>query len=318
MKTDALFYKLFRLSPKSLFRLVGMKLDGTYTFESITLKTTEKRFDGFMKRTDGEGPNVFVEIQGYNDNTIYWRGFREVCVWYEENDSDRPFVLVVLFTDEKYDPDNLMLTPKPPSRLVRKNLADCLKKLARKAGALTVLKPLGLSDIKKNREKLPELVPQWEEEIRSLVLSDHETRELTELLIYAIVQRFQKLTVLKNDTLLKILEKYAFKSAGYDDNSENRKTADFHIFGMKPLKKQCPNFQNTAKVSFLSTVREVEKMIQLTPIDQTVVGQELILMGKKETAKNLLAMGKLTPKEIAQVTGLTLKELRSLRKLGKR
>lgn len=54
------------------------------------------------------------------------------------------------------------------------------------------------------------------------------------------------------------------------------------------------------------------------PIDQTVVGQELILMGKKETAKNLLAMGKLTPKEIAQITGLTLKELKSLKKSGKR
>ncbi len=220
MKTDALFYKLFRLSPKSLFRLVGMKLDGTYSFKSITLKTTEKRFDGFMKRTDGDGPNVFVEIQGYEDNTIYWRGFREVCVWYEENDSDRPFVLVVLFTDEKYDPDNQMLNPRPPSRLVCKNLADCLKKLVKKAGVLTVLKPLGLSDIKKNREKLPELVPQWEEEIRSLELSDNETRELTELLIYAVVQRFQKLTL-----------------------------------------------------------KEVEKMIQLTPIDQTVVGQELIQMG---------------------------------------
>ncbi len=262
MKTDALFYKLFRLSPKSLFRLVGMKLDGAYTFESITLKTTEKRFDGFMKRTDGEGPNVFVEIQGYNDNTIYWRGFREVCVWYEENDSDRPFVLVVLFTDEKYDPDNRMLTPRPPSRLVCKNLADCLKKLVKKAGVLTVLKPLGLSDIKKNREKLPELVPQWEEEIRSLELSDNETRELTELLIYAVVQRFQKLTL-----------------------------------------------------------KEVEKMMQLTPIDQTVVGQELILMGEKKnqekTARNLLSMGKLTAKEISQVTGLSIKEVRTLLNSGK-
>jgi len=142
---------------------------------------------------------------------------------YEENDSDRPFVLVVLFTDEKYDPDNRMLTPKPPSRLVRKNLADCLKKLGKKAGTLTVLKPLGLSDIKKNREKLPELVPQWEEEIRSSDLSEPETRELTELLVYAVVQRFQKLTL-----------------------------------------------------------EEVKKMMQLTPLDQTVAGQELIQMGREE------------------------------------
>ena len=68
--------------------------------------------------------------------------------------------------------------------------------------------------------------------------------------------------ILKNDILLKILEKYAFKSAGYDDNSENRKTADFHIFGMKPLKKQCTNIQNTAKVSFLSKIRKLGSCIK--------------------------------------------------------
>ncbi|QTA93286.1 DUF2887 [Desulfonema magnum] len=220
MKTDALFYKLFRIAPRSLFRLVRLKLDGDYAFESITVKTTEKRFDGFMKPKDGKGPNVFVEIQGYDDNTIYWRSFREVCAWYEENDSDRPFILIILFTDEKYDPDNRMLSCRPPCRLIRKNLADCLKGIGKKAGVLTVLKPLMLSDRKKDRERLPELVPQWEEAIRSLELPEHETNELTELLLYAVVQRFRKLTL-----------------------------------------------------------KEVEKMIQLTPLDQTVAGQELIQIG---------------------------------------
>ncbi|MDM8550717.1 hypothetical protein QUF72_11590 [Desulfobacterales bacterium HSG2] len=175
----------------------------------------------------------------------------------------RDNVTGLIWEVRNYDPDNRMLTPGPPSRLVRKNFADCLRGLGKKAGALTVLKPLGLSDIKKNREKLPELVPQWEEEIRSLDLSDHETRELTELLIYAVVQRFQKLTL-----------------------------------------------------------KEVEKMIQLTPIDQTVVGQELIQMGiekgeremREKTARNLLSMGKLTAKEISQVTGLKVKEIQALLK----
>ena len=125
-----------------------------------------------------------------------------------------------------------------------------------------MLKPLGFSDTKKNREKLPELVPQWEEEIRSLELSEPETRELTELLIYAIVQRFQKLTL-----------------------------------------------------------KEVEKMIQLTPIEQTVVGQELMQIArqeeKKKTVQNLLSMGLLTPAQISQATGLSIKEVKALRHSGK-
>ncbi|MDM8550708.1 hypothetical protein QUF72_11545 [Desulfobacterales bacterium HSG2] len=117
-----------------------------------------------------------------------------------------------------------------------------------------MLKPLGFSDTK----NLPEIVPQWEEEIRSLELSDHETRELTELLIYAVVQRFQKLTL-----------------------------------------------------------KEVEKMIQLTPIEQTVVGKELMQIArqeeKKETVQNLLSMGLLTPAQISQATGLSIKEVKALK-----
>ncbi|MDM8522990.1 DUF2887 domain-containing protein [Desulfococcaceae bacterium HSG8] len=262
MKTDALFYKLFRLSPKSLFRLVKLNLQGNYAFESITVKTTEKRFDGFMKRTDGEGPNVFVEIQGYDDNTIYWRSFREVCIWYEENDSGRPFILIILFTDDKYDPDNRMLSPRPPCRLIRKNLADCLKGIGKKAGVLAVLRPLLLSDSKKDRAKLPELMPQWEKDIRSLDLPEHETKELTELLLYAVVQRFRKLTL-----------------------------------------------------------EEVEKMIELTPLDQTVAVQELIQINEKKilekTARKLLSMGLLTPTQISQATGLSLREVKALRNSGK-
>jgi len=237
IKTDALFYKLFQVSPQSLFQLVGLKVEGQYSFESITVKTTEKRFDGFMRRTDGEGPNVFVEIQGYDDNTIYWRAFREVCAWYEENDSARPFILVVLFIDEKHDPDNRMLSCRPPCRLIRKNLPDCLKGVGKKGGALTVLKPLELSDRKENREKLPELVPQWEAEIRSPEFSEHDTEELTELLVYAILQRFQKLTL-----------------------------------------------------------KEVEKMMQLTPLDQTVAGKELIQMGVERGVERGVKKGELIGK----------------------
>ncbi len=232
MKTDALFYKLFRLAPRSLFRLVRLKMEGQYVFESITVKTTEKRFDGFLKRTDGEGPNIFLEIQGYEDTMIYWRSFREVCIWHEDNRIDKPFILIILFTDKKYDPDNCRLSCRPPCRLIRKNLADCLKTAGKKADVLTVLKPLVLSDRKKDREKLPELVPQWEEDIRSLELPQDETRELTELLLYAILQRFRKLTL-----------------------------------------------------------KEVKKMIQLTPLDQTVAGQELIQMGMERGLERGLERG---------------------------
>jgi len=40
MKTDSLFYELFKAYPASLFELAGLEVDGQYVFESITVKTT--------------------------------------------------------------------------------------------------------------------------------------------------------------------------------------------------------------------------------------------------------------------------------------
>ena len=142
MRTDQFFYELFKLDPRSLFQLVQLQIEGEYAFESITVKTTEKRFDGFCKRIDGDGPNVFLEIQGYLDPKVYWRLFREICTYYEQTDSTVAFVAIVLFLDEKYDPANCLLACIPPGRLIRVNLLDCLNAVGAHAGILTVLKPL--------------------------------------------------------------------------------------------------------------------------------------------------------------------------------
>ncbi|MCP4108819.1 MAG: DUF2887 domain-containing protein [Desulfobacteraceae bacterium] len=191
MKTDTFFYELFRIDPRSLFELVGLDMEGEYIFESITVKDIEKRFDGYMKRTDGTGPNVFVEFQGYPDQKIYWRIFREIATWYEKKDDDTPFVAIVIFVDKKYKPKKCPLSCVRPNRMIRVTLEQCLKQLGDKGGVLTVLKPFGLSD----KEELPESIPQWTEEIESLELPKFQIKRLTELLEYFILQCFQKLTL---------------------------------------------------------------------------------------------------------------------------
>ncbi|MCP4345255.1 MAG: DUF2887 domain-containing protein, partial [Desulfobacterales bacterium] len=174
MKTDALFYELFRLDPHSLFQLVKLNVIGQYVFESITVKTTEKRFDGFFRRKDGRGPYIFLEVQGYYDAVIYWRFFREICAWYEQKGSSTPFAAVVLFLDGDYDPGECPLLCAPPNQLIRKNLADCLnaaKGRSGGSGVLTVLEPLVLS----HKKELPAKVSEWTAEIRSAELPENKT-----------------------------------------------------------------------------------------------------------------------------------------------
>ncbi len=191
MKTDALFYELFRLSPASLFELVRLDVNGEYVFESITVKTTEKRFDGFLKSTDGHGPNVFLEVQGYDDPVIYWRLFRKISTWYEQNDSKTPLIAIALFIDKEYDPGEPFLTCVHPCRLIRCDLYECLKVLGDRASILMVLKPL----VYKSKENLPEHVGRWTDEIRSLNLPDDKYKTVTDLLEYAILEGIPKLSL---------------------------------------------------------------------------------------------------------------------------
>lgn len=177
MKTDELLYEVFRLDPKSVFRLAQFDLEGEYTFESITLKTTEKRIDGFLKRTDGVGPNVFVEFQGWDDPKIYWRSFREVCMFYEERNDPAPFILMIVFIDAKYDPGNPPITQvESPNQFFRLNLIDALKAVTRSPGILTVLKPL----VSPKREVI-EHIQEWKTDVLSLPLPDEKLQKIIEL-----------------------------------------------------------------------------------------------------------------------------------------
>jgi len=242
MKTDSLFYELFKAHPASLFELAGLEADGEYVFESITVKTTEKRMDGFFRRTDGSGRNIFLEVQGYDDRKIYWRLFREISTRYEQTDDEREFIAVVLFVDKKYDPENCPVKKfTPPNRLIRLYLPKCLKAIRDKAGPLTVLKPLVLPD----KERLPEAVPKWKAEIDSMKLPESTEKLLIELLENAILSRFPKLTI-----------------------------------------------------------KEIQKMIQLTPLDKTVAGQELIQMGIEKGFIDGIEKGILKGIEKGRIEGL--------------
>ena len=255
MKTDALFYELFKFDPGSLFDLISMNMEGDYVFESITVKTTEKRFDGFLKRADGQGPNVFIEIQGYDDPGFYWRLFREICTWYEQSENDEPFVAIALFINENHIPKKCPFTDIVlPNQFRQFNLSDCLKANENKAGVLTVLKPL----ILKKKSQLSELVPQWKSELDSLKLPENKAALLEELLGCSIIQRFPKLTL-----------------------------------------------------------KEVQQMLQLTPLEKSVAVQQLIRINITKSKKEAKAEGIKEGKEKGIKQGELIGEIRTLQRILK-
>lgn len=182
-----------------MLELVHLDVQGPYRFESITVKSTEKRFDGYFKNLNNNGPDIFLEIQGYRDNNIYWRIFREICTFHEQRKNDRPFAAVVLFIDKSLDPGNPPLMPVPPHRLMQCDLIECLKNIETDATPLVVLKPLTLQ----HQADLPHAVDGWKAGIDAMGLPEDKKKILNELLEYAILQRFKEITleeIRKNDT----------------------------------------------------------------------------------------------------------------------
>ena len=219
LRTDELFYEFFQLKPDALIQLLQLNLQGRYVFESITLKRVERRIDGFFRRTDGEGPNLFLEVQGYGDKNVVWRLFQELTTYYLQSEDEKPFIAIVLYVDEKYDPKELPFSCFPPNQLIQVYLVDNLKKAGHHHKALMVLEPLVLE----SQEELAEKIPQWKATLDTLDSPESEKRHLIELLTYAIVEKFSKLTR-----------------------------------------------------------EEIEKMLKLTPLDETVAGKELIQIGKSQ------------------------------------
>ncbi len=201
MKTDALFYELFKIDPQSLFRLVHLSVVGEYAFESLAVKTTEKRMDGFLKRIDQPGPHVFLEIQGYKDEKIYWRLFREIFSYYEQTETNVPFIAIVLFLEPLYDPGACPVACVPPHQLIRANLLECLKTIEDRASVLTVLKPLALHQ----QAELYDVVEQWKDELESLPMSPRTVETLLELLEYVILQRFPKMSSKELRAMLRLI-----------------------------------------------------------------------------------------------------------------
>ena len=194
MTTDALFYELFNIEPTAFLRLAGIEVRGRYHCRSVTAKRTvkqrEKRIDVVLEPEDPEDPVIFVEVQAYNDPKIYWRLMREVAMVMESRKGEPKVYAVVLFLDESLKPAVCQPALNAPSRFFSLSLPECLASIDEGAGVLSVLKPLVVEDV----ETLKREVGGWKEAVEALDVGEHITRRLLDLLEYAILQRFPKLS----------------------------------------------------------------------------------------------------------------------------
>lgn len=196
MKTDALFYELFQLAPETFFELLQVTPPCAYRFESITVKTSEKRIDGVFEPAVAGEPIYFLEVQGFPDDVIYFRAIREVTTYFEQRPhlKDNSWQAAVLWLNKADDPGFgtlRLLARKPKPRLVSLDLIQLLRQLPKNSLALNVLRPLLVTSEREIREH----VVEWVDQIRQTPNLDANAEEkLISVMSQLIEQKFRHLT----------------------------------------------------------------------------------------------------------------------------
>ena len=100
MKTDTLFYRLFKKEPKLALELLGLDYAGdSYRFSSEEIKQTAFRIDGLFKPVsdDLDQPLIFVEVQFQADNDFYGRLFSEITLYLYQNKPKQDWLILVIY-----------------------------------------------------------------------------------------------------------------------------------------------------------------------------------------------------------------------------
>ena len=133
-----------------------------------------------------------------------------MTTYYLQSEEEKPFIAIVLYIDEKYDPKDLPFSCFPPNQLIQVHLVDSLKKARHLHKALMVLEPLVLE----SREELAEKIPQWKATPETLDSPESEKRHLRESLLSKLKQLFAKAAYFECASLLEMMrsESHAFRS----------------------------------------------------------------------------------------------------------
>ena len=225
MQTDTLFHEFFQLALHALFELWQITPGCAYRFTSPVVKASERRLDGLLEPALPEQPRYFLEVQGYENATIYWRVLHQVGLYHAQRPhlNGRPWQAVVLFLEPRHDPGPETLGPLEQGAtgwLRRGVLTELLAQVPRPSPVLNALRPLAARDDSEVRQE----AAAWLADLRQVAGLDAAAQaRLLDIFVQLVIQGFRHLTR-----------------------------------------------------------QEIEAMLQLTPIEETVVGQELIQEGMQQ------------------------------------
>jgi predicted transposase/invertase (TIGR01784 family) len=111
VRTDAIFYQLFKRFPSFLFTLIDTPPEQAkdYRFESVEIKETAFRIDGVFLPPETASPQIiyFAEVQFQTDEALYHRFFTESLLYLFRNQNQYDdWQGIILFAKRSLEPQD--------------------------------------------------------------------------------------------------------------------------------------------------------------------------------------------------------------------
>lgn len=196
MKTDSLFYRLFKEQPTLVFELIGdpSPRSATYAFGSQEVKQLSFRIDGILNPPPyaSDLPIVFVEVQGTPDRKkiLYHRFFSEIFLYLRDYQPVNDWIGVIIFTERRLDPrlPHHFQDYASSPRFKRVYLDELDAKIVGQSLELSVLQLIGLKE-----EVAPERARELIERARREATDAADQQRVIELVLATLVYKFPTL-----------------------------------------------------------------------------------------------------------------------------
>lgn len=192
MKTDSIFYKLFKNLPSSFFELINQpsSLGDTYNFTSVEVKQAAFRIDGVFLPPENASyqPIYFSEVQFQLDKKFYQRFFGEIFLYLAQSELVNDWRGVIIFKKRSIDPGakaqyrELLNSP----RIIRIYLDELGE---------TAYQSLGLGVVKlvvESKQKAPTSAKQLLAKAASEISDESLKKEIIQLIETIILYKFPK------------------------------------------------------------------------------------------------------------------------------
>ena len=130
MKTDTLFYQLFKSFHSLLFELIERPITEAegYQFSSVEVKEKAFRFDGIFIHATNDKPFFLIEIQFQPKEDFYWEFLSEIFLYLNQYRPKQEWQAVAIFARRSFEPEipNYVREIIASNRIVRVYLDDWL------------------------------------------------------------------------------------------------------------------------------------------------------------------------------------------------